>query len=216
MKKLIFSLSVLALTTAAIAPAQADVRVGTLGCDVAPSVSYIIGSHKMINCVFYSANGSRERYVGSISRLGLDIGWTTGGKLGWWVYAPSRPGPGALAGGYGGVSAAATARAIREAGAHRVAFVPTDMDPSAQEDLACAGYIAALLDDPSADPQPYLQIAAASASATRITQSGKDGSPGADVTDVGMTLEVNRFDFAMRASDEGGLLVLRRADPAST
>jgi hypothetical protein len=82
-----------------------------LGCDVAPSVSYIIGSHKMINCVFYSANGSRERYVGSITRIGLDVGWTTGGKLGWWVYAPSRPGHGALAGGYVGASAEATAAA---------------------------------------------------------------------------------------------------------
>lgn len=111
MKTLIFSLSALALTTVAIAPAQADVRVGTLGCDVAPSVSYIIGSQKMINCVFYSANGTRERYVGSITRIGLDVGWTTGGKLGWWVYAPSRPGHGALAGGYIGASAEATAAA---------------------------------------------------------------------------------------------------------
>ena len=108
------------------------------------------------------------------------------------------------------VCAAATARAIRNAGIGRVAFVATDLDPSAQEDLACAGYMAALLNDPSADPQPYLRIAAASTTATRITQSAKDGSEAADVADVGMALEVNRFDFAMRAQDEDGLLVLRR------
>jgi 2-phosphosulfolactate phosphatase len=108
------------------------------------------------------------------------------------------------------VCAAATARAIRDAGSSRVVFVATDLDPAAQEDLACAGYMAALLSDPAADAQPYLQIAAASASATRITQSARDGSTAADVADVGMTLEVNRFDFAMRATDEDGLLVLRK------
>jgi 2-phosphosulfolactate phosphatase len=108
------------------------------------------------------------------------------------------------------VCAAATMRAIRASGHGRVAFVATDLDPSAQEDLACAGYMAVLLDDPSADPQPYLQIAAASSTATRITQLAKDGSTAADVDDVAMTLEVNRFDFAMRATDEDGLLVLRR------
>jgi len=37
-----------------------------------------------------------------------DLGYTTGGGLAWWVYAPSRPGPGALSGGYGGASASAT------------------------------------------------------------------------------------------------------------
>jgi 2-phosphosulfolactate phosphatase len=108
------------------------------------------------------------------------------------------------------VCAEATARAVREAGRSRVAFVATDMDPAAQEDLACAGYIAALLDNPSADPQPYLQIAAASATAERITGGAKRGALGSDVADIGMTLDGNRFDFAMRATDEDGLLVLRR------
>jgi 2-phosphosulfolactate phosphatase len=84
------------------------------------------------------------------------------------------------------------------------------MDPGAQEDLACAGYIAALLDNESADPQPYLQIAAASKTTERISGGAKRGSLGADVADIGMTLEVNRFNFAMRARDEDGLLVLRR------
>jgi 2-phosphosulfolactate phosphatase len=108
------------------------------------------------------------------------------------------------------VCAAATARAVRDAGRSRVSFVATDMNPSCQEDLACAGYIAALLDNPSADPQAYLQIAAASATVDRISGGAKRGSLGADIADIGMTLEVNRFDFAMRATDEDGLLVLRR------
>jgi 2-phosphosulfolactate phosphatase len=108
------------------------------------------------------------------------------------------------------VCAAATARAIREAGPHRVAFIVTGSAGEAEEDLACAQYIAALLEDSEADPAPYLQRAALSEAAERITQRAKDGALGADIGDVGMTLEVNRFDFAMRATEEDGLLVLRR------
>jgi 2-phosphosulfolactate phosphatase len=110
----------------------------------------------------------------------------------------------------GFVVAAATARAIRRAAPGRVAFIVTDRDPQTDEDQACAEYIAALLEDPATDPAPYLERAARSKTATRITQSAKDGALGADVADVGMTLEVNRFDFAMRAADENGLLVLRK------
>src|SRR4051812_17844918 len=108
MQKWILSLSAIALSAAASAPAQADVRVGTLRCDVSPSVSYLIGSQRSLHCHFYSADGRRETYGGFMNRLGIDIGYTTGGALAWWVYAPSRPGPGALAGGYGGASAEAT------------------------------------------------------------------------------------------------------------
>jgi uncharacterized protein DUF992 len=111
MTKWILPLCAIALSTAVIAPAQADVRVGTLRCDVSPGISYLIGSQKALNCAFYSANGYRERYVGDLTRLGIDIGYTTGGALAWWVYAPSRPGPGALAGGYVGASAEATVAA---------------------------------------------------------------------------------------------------------
>jgi len=45
-----------------------------------------------------------------------------------------------------------------------------------------------------------------------VAQRAKNGALGADAADVGMTLEVNRFDFAMRARDEDGFLVLRRVD----
>jgi hypothetical protein len=98
----------IALSTAAVVPAQADVRVGTLRCAVTPGVSYLIGSQKGLDCVYYSALGYTERYAGGLGRLGIDVGYTTGGALAWWVYAPSRPGPGALTGGYGGASAEAT------------------------------------------------------------------------------------------------------------
>src|SRR3954464_11303183 len=89
MTKWILPFCAIALSTAAVAPAQADVRVGTLRCAVTPGVSYLIGSQKGLNCVYYSALGYTERYVGGLGRLGIDVGYTTGGALAWWVYAPS-------------------------------------------------------------------------------------------------------------------------------
>ena len=108
MQKWLLPLCAAAFCAAVTSSAQADVRVGTLRCDVSPGVSYVVGSQKGLNCVFYSAQGYSERYVGGSGRLGIDLGYTTGGGLAWWVYAPSRPGPGALSGGYGGASASAT------------------------------------------------------------------------------------------------------------
>lgn len=63
---------------------------------------------KALNCEYKSVRGWRENYIGQISRGGLDIGFTTSGKLAWAVYAPAKRGPGALTGDYGGASVEAT------------------------------------------------------------------------------------------------------------
>jgi hypothetical protein len=69
----------------------------------------IITSRKDVSCMFTpSRRGAREVYVGSISKFGLDIGATTGGRMVWAVYAPSNRRYGALAGHYGGASGEAT------------------------------------------------------------------------------------------------------------
>jgi len=107
MKKSVAVLGALALMVMA-APADARVRAGLLTCEVAPGVSFIVGSQKTMTCQYKSVRGWRETYRGRITRVGLDIGYTSGGKIAWVVYAPSRRGPGALAGSYGGTSAEAT------------------------------------------------------------------------------------------------------------
>jgi hypothetical protein len=107
MKKSIAALGALALIIVA-APAEARMRAGMLTCEVAPGVSFIVGSQKSMMCHYKSVRGWRESYRGRITRIGLDVGYTTGGKIAWAVYAPSQRGPGALAGGYGGASAEAT------------------------------------------------------------------------------------------------------------
>ena len=108
MKKSMGVLGALALAALAAAPAEARVRAGMLTCEVAPGVGFIVGSQKSLSCSYKSVRGWREHYVGQITRIGLDVGYTTGGKIAWAVYAPARPGPGALAGGYGGASGEAT------------------------------------------------------------------------------------------------------------
>jgi hypothetical protein len=108
MRKSAAALGALALIVLA-APAEARIRAGLLTCSVAPGVSFIVGSQKAVTCDFKSVDGRREHYSGRITRIGLDVGFTTGGKIVWAVYAPAQRRAGALAGGYGGASAEATA-----------------------------------------------------------------------------------------------------------
>lgn len=105
MRKSLVAFGVIALAALSSAPAEARVRAGVLTCQVAPSVGWIIGSQTSVDCRFKSARGYRERYTGRITRIGLDIGFTSGGRIAWAVFAPARPGRGALAGSYGGATA---------------------------------------------------------------------------------------------------------------
>jgi hypothetical protein len=89
----------------AAAQRQRPPRVGTLTCNVSPSVGMIIGSQRSLRCTFTSSRGGRrEAYSGSVTRLGLDVGATAGGRMVWAVYAPTTAGRGALAGTYAGAS----------------------------------------------------------------------------------------------------------------
>ena len=103
--------TVAAAALAASTPSFAEtIQVGVLECAGGPSVGFLIGSSAGLNCVFRpSTRRGAEGYVGSMNRLGLDVGYTAGTGLGWLVFAPSRNlAYGALAGHYGGVSANAS------------------------------------------------------------------------------------------------------------
>lgn len=93
------------------APANAaGVRVGTLTCDVEGGWGYVLGSQKDLNCALKTTNGDVSHYVGDITKLGVDIGYTKAGTLVWAVVAPSKDlKADALEGSYGGVTAGATA-----------------------------------------------------------------------------------------------------------
>jgi len=106
-------LAVLATVAAVAAPGlsaqAAGTKIGTLTCDISGGIGLIITSKKEVSCAFSpSARGHRETYIGSITKFGLDLGATTGGRMIWAVYAPTSLRFGALAGRYGGASAEAT------------------------------------------------------------------------------------------------------------
>ena len=91
------------------AGAKSGVNVGALSCTVEGGVGLIVGSSKAMECTFDPAgSGQKERYSGTISKLGLDIGVTTKSYIRWLVFAPGKIKSGALEGRYGGGSAEAT------------------------------------------------------------------------------------------------------------
>jgi hypothetical protein len=94
---------------AGTASSQERVQAGQLTCDISGGIGFIIGSQRSLNCSFTpSVPGPVEFYAGTLSKLGVDIGVTTGGVMVWGVYAPTSRPAGALAGSYGGATAEAT------------------------------------------------------------------------------------------------------------
>ena len=85
----------------------------------------------------------------------------------------------------------------------------TGSDGGADEDQACAEYIAALVEKPGVDPRPFLARARQSESAALMRRRVEANTPGVHRDDVEACLDANRFEFAMRAREEDGLLVLR-------
>jgi len=85
------------------------VKVGSLTCNVASGWGFVFGSSKDLHCTFRPNSHSSEHYTGTISKFGVDIGYTEGGVLVWGVFAPSSDvRAGALAGDYAGATASAT------------------------------------------------------------------------------------------------------------
>jgi hypothetical protein len=97
------------LASCGIAQAQDRIAAGSLTCDVSAGIGVIIGSRRSVNCTFApSLPGPVEYYTGTITKLGVDIGVTSGSVMVWLVYAPTTRPLGALAGTYGGATAEAT------------------------------------------------------------------------------------------------------------
>lgn len=89
--------------------AQANVKVGTLRCEVSGGLGLIVTSSKEMSCLYSSTRGYREHYYGTIRKFGLDIGATKRGVLAWTVFAPTDGRRrGALAGDYAGADASVT------------------------------------------------------------------------------------------------------------
>ena len=87
---------------------QSWTQVGTLSCKVDPNIGLIIAGHQPMECLFTpNAPEPPQSYDGAINTVGLNVGISAGGVLGWAVFAPTNGVPaGALAGDYVGVSGA--------------------------------------------------------------------------------------------------------------
>ena len=80
-------------------------QVGMLSCRLNPSIGFIIAGHQTMECRFTQDRFPPQAYEGALNTVGLDIGITAGGVLGWAVLAPTAGAPaGALAGEYVGAS----------------------------------------------------------------------------------------------------------------
>jgi hypothetical protein len=110
---LILAGAALAMLTASIAGAGAQaparVQVGVLECRGGASVGFIVGSVTNLGCVLRVDGVPDDRYIATISKVGLDLGITQESALAWGVFAPvARLGPGDLSGSYAGAQGSAT------------------------------------------------------------------------------------------------------------
>ncbi|MFG2873739.1 2-phosphosulfolactate phosphatase [Streptomyces sp. NPDC048337] len=106
----------------------------------------------------------------------------------------------------GFVVAEATARLLGTRKSDSVTFVVTGEDGQADEDLACAQYIARRVTGAGTDPAWFLRRAAESRAAAELAEGVRQG---AHPDDVALCLELDRFSFAMVATLEDSLMVLR-------
>ena len=110
MKK--FVMAAVAATALMTIPAMADpaagVKAGVLTCNVDSGWGFVFGSSKELKCTYAQPNAKPERYVGTISKFGVDIGYSASGIIVWGVFAPTGDvAPGSLGGDYGGATGGA-------------------------------------------------------------------------------------------------------------
>ena len=112
--------------------------------------------------------------------------------------------------------AEATAQFLRSRQPEEVTFVITGDHGRAEEDLACAQFIAERLIGAQADPTAFRQRAAASAAAAELSQLVRRGHRGVHADDVALCLAVDQFEFVMVAEVEESFLILRQIPVSAT
>ncbi|MER7895576.1 2-phosphosulfolactate phosphatase [Streptomyces sp. NPDC096046] len=106
----------------------------------------------------------------------------------------------------GFVVAEATAVLLRARACDRVTFVVTGEGGQADEDLACAQYIARRATGADMDAAEFLRRAGDSRAAAELAEGVRQG---VHPDDIALCLELDRFPFAMVATLEDSLMVLR-------
>lgn len=101
------------------------------------------------------------------------------------------------------VNASATAQAIAASNAQTVIYVITGDGGRAEEDLACAEHIHALVVD-AVPPEGTVDQVRNSSAAADLADAVARGYRGVAVDDVGLSSDIDRFGFAMFAHRETG------------
>ena len=137
------SAAVLAICLGRAEAQPRQIQLGTLTCSMSSSIGIVIGSQKNVNCVFRGrSNEPDEGYTGTMTTVGLDIGFTTGGVMVWTVFADSNRYAGMLTGKYVGATAEASVAAglganVLVGGSHQtVALQPLSLQGQVGLDLA--------------------------------------------------------------------------------
>jgi Protein of unknown function (DUF992) len=80
------------------------IYIGSLNCNVGGGTGYILASAKSLDCVFLNNDGTQSaQYVGTIDKVGIDIGYTRAVHTIWRVYSLGNVrGPNNLGGTYVG------------------------------------------------------------------------------------------------------------------
>jgi hypothetical protein len=101
------TVAVAAVVAARTANAESRrIQIGTLTCSLSSSIGLVIGSQRNVSCMFRGVPGEPdEPYTGTMIRVGLDVGITTGSVIIWTVFADTSRYKGMLAGTYTGASA---------------------------------------------------------------------------------------------------------------
>ena len=84
-------------------------QAGTLTCKGGAGVGLILGSKKSFDCVFKPVKGPSESYQGTVTKIGVDLGFTTSVTIVWAVFSSSNElTPRSLVGNYVGANADAS------------------------------------------------------------------------------------------------------------
>ena len=95
--KFVFIGSLAAAALAAAPPASAQMRNGTLTCNLSGGLGIGIGSSRDANCLYTPARGRPQAYGGTVNNIGLDVGASASGQVSFAVV-----GDGPIAGTYSG------------------------------------------------------------------------------------------------------------------
>ena len=80
------AVAALGLMATVSAADAAAIKTGVLSCHVDSGWGLVVGSSKNAKCVFTASNGKKTKYTANITKIGLDVGYTSNKNISWVVF----------------------------------------------------------------------------------------------------------------------------------